>query len=60
MPEGEKHWGATPLARESKNVKKPPNQICEPCRKDRIKIFVKQNRNIFGFSHTFEVCYCTK
>ena len=36
--------------------------MCESCRKAWLKIFCKQNGNIFGFSHTFdsEVCYCTK
>ena len=53
---------ATPWVRATKNVKKPQNQMCESCRKAWFKIFVKQNRNIFGFSHTFdsEVCYCSK
>ena len=52
----------TPWARATKNVKKPKNQMCDSCRKAGFKIFVKQNRNIFRFCHTFdsEVCYSTK
>ena len=50
---------ATPWARASNNVKKPKSQTCASF---RFKIFVKQNRIIFGLSHTFdsEGCYCTK
>ena len=50
-----------PWARASNNVKKPQSQMCESCRKNWFKIFVKQNWNIFGLSHTFDsvVCYCT-
>jgi hypothetical protein len=44
---------AAPWARTTKNVRKPQNQMCESCRKAWFKIFVKQNRNIFGFSNTF-------
>ena len=58
-----KRWCyAAPWARATKNVNKPLSQMCESCRKAWFKIFVKQNRNIFGFSHTFdsEVCYCSK
>ena len=33
-------------ARATKNVNKPQSQMCESC-----KIFVNQNRNIFGFGH---------
>ena len=53
---------ATPWVRSTKNVKKPHRQMCGPWRKAWFKIFAKQNRNIFGFSHTFdsEVYYCTK
>ena len=49
-----------PWARATKNVKKPQSQKCESCRKACFEILVKQNRKIFGFSHTFysEVCYC--
>ena len=46
-------YGAT-WARSTKNVKKPQSQMCESCRKAWFKIFAKQNRNIFGFSHTFD------
>ena len=55
-------WDAAPWARATKNVKKPKNQMCDSCRKAGFKIFVKQNRNIFRFCHTFdsEVCYSTK
>ena len=44
-------------ARATKNVKKPQSQMCESCFDT-----VKQNRNIFDFSQTYdsEVCYCTK
>ena len=37
------------------------NQYCKETT-ESFKIFVKQNRNSFGFSHIFdsEVCYCTK
>ena len=53
---------AAPWARATKNVKKPQSQMCESCKKAWFNIFVKQNRSIFGFSHTFdsEVCYCSK
>jgi hypothetical protein len=37
-----KSGGATPWARVTKNVKKPQNQMCESCRKAKVKIFVKQ------------------
>ena len=49
-------------AKATKNVKKPQSQTFESCRKAWFKIFVKQNRFIFCFNHTFdsEVCYCTK
>ena len=48
-------------ARATNNVKKPQIQMCESCKKLDLR-FVKQNRNNFGFSNTFdsEVCYCTK
>ena len=51
-----------PWARATKNVKKPQRQKFESCRTACFEIFVKQNRKIFGFSHTFysEVFYCSK
>ena len=51
-----------PWARETKNVKKYQSQMYEFCRKLDLRFFVKQNRNILCFSHTFdsEVCYFTK
>ena len=49
---------AAPWARATNNVKKPQSQMCESW----FKIFVKQDRSILCFSHTFdsEVFYCTK
>ena len=46
--------GGATWARAAKNVKKPHSQMCESCRKAWFKIFVKQNRNIFGFIYTFD------
>ena len=36
-------------ARATKNVKKPPNQMCESCRKAWVKIFAyKKNKKSFA------------
>ena len=46
--------GGPPWARTTKNVKKPPGQICESCREAFIEIFALQIKNILGFSNTYD------